>query len=106
MLQERQWKNFLEIYCTENTTFIALYWHILLVMAVWLPLAIMILCYSAIFIKVRKSLINRYLYFYLLNYTSTTKQCCLGNNFRKYTGCPDFEAHYWDIENYKIYDPG
>lgn len=51
-LKERQWKNFLEIYCSENTKILPLYWHVLLCTLVWLPITIMTICYSTIFYKV------------------------------------------------------
>lgn len=50
--QERQWKNFLESFCMENTTVLPTYWHVLITTIVWFPLCAMIICYSAIFWKV------------------------------------------------------
>lgn len=49
--QERQWRNFLESFCTENLDVLPLYWHILVIALVWLPMIILILCYSTIFWK-------------------------------------------------------
>lgn len=51
--QERQWKNFLEKYCTEDTAIIYIYWHVIITMLVWLPLIIILICYILMFIKVR-----------------------------------------------------
>ncbi|XP_043511562.1 neuropeptide Y receptor type 1 [Frieseomelitta varia] len=48
---ERQWKNYLEAYCTEDTVLIYPYWHIFAGLSVWAPLGIMAICYSAILIK-------------------------------------------------------
>ena len=49
--QERQWKNFLESFCTENFDILPLYWHILVIALVWIPMAVLIFCYSTIFWK-------------------------------------------------------
>lgn len=49
--QERKWKNFLEAFCTENLKILPLYWHILIVALVWIPLAVLVFCYTTIFIK-------------------------------------------------------
>lgn len=49
--QERKWKNFLEAFCTEDLNVLPLYWHILIVALVWIPLAVLIFCYTTIFIK-------------------------------------------------------
>jgi hypothetical protein len=51
MLQERRWKNFYETYCTEETKVMPIYWYVVIVFVVWLPLVIMVLCYSALFFK-------------------------------------------------------
>ncbi|XP_015438961.1 PREDICTED: neuropeptide Y receptor type 2 [Dufourea novaeangliae] len=48
---ERQWKNYLETYCTEDTALVYPYWHIFAGLSVWAPLGIMAICYSAILIK-------------------------------------------------------
>lgn len=48
---ERQWKNHLETYCTEDTVLVYPYWHIFAGLSVWAPLTIMAVCYSAILIK-------------------------------------------------------
>ena len=50
--RERHWKNFVETFCTENTTILPMYWHVILTFIVWCPLAVMVICYSAIFWKV------------------------------------------------------
>ncbi|PBC27766.1 Neuropeptide FF receptor [Apis cerana cerana] len=50
-LTKRQWKNYLETYCTEDTVLIYPYWHIFAGLSVWAPLTIMAICYTAIFIK-------------------------------------------------------
>lgn len=50
--KERQWADFLEKYCTEDTIVINIYWHIIITMLVWVPLIIMLACYISIFIKV------------------------------------------------------
>lgn len=49
--QERQWKNFLESFCTENLQVLPIYWHVLIVALVWIPLAFLVFCYSCIFWK-------------------------------------------------------
>lgn len=49
--QERQWRNFLESFCTENLNILPLYWHILVIALVWIPMAVLIFCYSMIFWK-------------------------------------------------------
>ncbi|CAK1555583.1 unnamed protein product [Leptosia nina] len=46
--KERQWQNFLEMYCAEDITFLGIYWHFLLILLVWLPMGIMIVCYGGI----------------------------------------------------------
>lgn len=51
---ERQWKNFLECYCAEKLEILLLYWHILLIALVWIPSAVLIVCYATIFWKLRK----------------------------------------------------
>ncbi|CAK9817386.1 Neuropeptide FF receptor 2 [Anthophora quadrimaculata] len=48
---ERQWKNYLETYCTDDTILVYPYWHIFAGLSVWVPLAVMTICYSAILIK-------------------------------------------------------
>ncbi|XP_077295430.1 neuropeptide Y receptor type 1 [Arctopsyche grandis] len=52
--KERQWKNFLEKYCTEDVQILPIYWHVLLSTLVWLPMTVMISCYTAIFCKLDK----------------------------------------------------
>ncbi|XP_066996247.2 substance-K receptor-like [Anabrus simplex] len=49
--KERQWKNFLEKYCTENVNVLPFYWDVIIVLIVWLPLTIMGICYTTIFVK-------------------------------------------------------
>lgn len=51
---ERQWRNYLEIYCAENLEILLLYWHILLIALMWIPSAVLIICYTTIFWKLRK----------------------------------------------------
>ncbi|XP_050677204.1 RYamide receptor [Leptidea sinapis] len=46
--KERQWKNFLEMYCVEDINFLEIYWHFIIIMIVWLPLGVMIVTYGAI----------------------------------------------------------
>ncbi|XP_015174652.1 PREDICTED: neuropeptide FF receptor 2-like [Polistes dominula] len=48
---ERQWSDFLETYCTENTVVLYPYWHVFAGLTVWAPLTIMAICYSSILIK-------------------------------------------------------
>lgn len=48
----RIWRNFTESYCKENTNVLPKYWYVLITVLVWLPLGIMLICYTAIFIKV------------------------------------------------------
>lgn len=60
-LKVRQWKNFKETYCKENTTVLPKYWYFLVTIIVWIPLGIMLICYTAIFIKV--SLYNDHHFF-------------------------------------------
>ncbi|XP_063911000.1 C-X-C chemokine receptor type 2 [Zophobas morio] len=52
--KERQWKDFLEKFCTENTFMTTIYWHVIITVLVWLPLTIQLICYGSIFIKLRK----------------------------------------------------
>ncbi|XP_055917880.1 neuropeptide FF receptor 2 [Eupeodes corollae] len=47
----RQWKNFKESYCKENQYILPKYWYFLISALVWFPLAIMVISYTAIFIK-------------------------------------------------------
>lgn len=47
----RIWRNFTERYCKENTNVLPKYWYVLITVLVWLPLGIMLICYTAIFIK-------------------------------------------------------
>ncbi|XP_065370090.1 neuropeptide FF receptor 2 [Calliphora vicina] len=47
----RHWKNFKEMYCKENTEILPKYWYVLITVMVWLPLGVMLICYSAIFYK-------------------------------------------------------
>lgn len=52
--QERQWRNYLETYCSENPNILPTYWHILIGTIVWLPLVVMVACYSAILWKLER----------------------------------------------------
>ena len=47
--------NFSETYCTEETIIMPIYWYVVIVFVVWLPLLIMVLFYSALFIKAGSS---------------------------------------------------
>ncbi|XP_012275923.1 neuropeptide Y receptor type 2 isoform X2 [Orussus abietinus] len=49
--EERQWMDHLEMFCTEDTKILYSYWHVFVCFSVWVPLAIMAVCYSAILIK-------------------------------------------------------
>lgn len=49
--QERQWRNFLETFCTEDLNILPLYWHVLVIALVWIPMTVLIFCYSMIFWK-------------------------------------------------------
>ena len=40
------------MYCKENPQILPKYWYVLITVMVWLPLGIMLICYSAIFYKV------------------------------------------------------
>ncbi|KAF5290591.1 hypothetical protein FQR65_LT11542 [Abscondita terminalis] len=53
MYEERQWLNFLEQYCTEDVTISNIYWHIVIIIIVWIPLSTMLVCYVTLFIKLR-----------------------------------------------------
>uniref|UniRef100_A0A1I8N7I2 G-protein coupled receptors family 1 profile domain-containing protein n=1 Tax=Musca domestica TaxID=7370 RepID=A0A1I8N7I2_MUSDO len=58
----RHWKNFTEMYCKENPNILPKYWYVLITVMVWLPLAIMLICYTAIFYKLdryEKLVLNR-----------------------------------------------
>lgn len=50
-LQERQWKDFLEQYCEEEKKILPVYWNVIISLMIWIPLGVMLLCYSAIFYK-------------------------------------------------------
>ncbi|XP_044269870.1 substance-K receptor isoform X2 [Tribolium madens] len=52
--KERQWLDFLEKYCTENTMITNIYWHVIITVLVWIPLTIQLICYITIFIKLNK----------------------------------------------------
>lgn len=47
----RQWKNFLEKFCMEDVQILPIYWHIIITVMVWVPLVVLIFCYSLIFWK-------------------------------------------------------
>lgn len=49
--KERQWKNFLEQYCTEDTRVLPVYWYIILILLVWFPLSVTTMSYTTIFLK-------------------------------------------------------
>ncbi|XP_058830844.1 somatostatin receptor type 5-like [Topomyia yanbarensis] len=60
--KERQWNNYLESFCAENTNFLPQYWHVLITALVWFPLLVMVCCYSLIFLKLdryEKRVLNR-----------------------------------------------
>ncbi|PSN56001.1 hypothetical protein C0J52_13715 [Blattella germanica] len=50
--REREWKNFYEIYCTENSVIMPIYWYVVVIFVVWLPLIVMTFCYTRLFVKV------------------------------------------------------
>lgn len=50
-LEERQWRNFLESFCFENLDVLPIYWHCLVIALVWMPMTVLIFCYSMIFWK-------------------------------------------------------
>lgn len=84
-LQERQWLNFLEKYCTENLVVINIYWYVIITVMVWIPLIIQILCYISIFLKVSLKLIN-VIYFTLYSlfiYLSMNNQCRMNLSYQK-----------------------
>ncbi|XP_055856553.1 neuropeptide FF receptor 2 [Episyrphus balteatus] len=47
----RLWKNFRESYCKENQYILPKYWYFLISALVWFPLAVMVISYTAILIK-------------------------------------------------------
>ncbi|XP_058460977.1 somatostatin receptor type 5-like [Malaya genurostris] len=49
--KERQWNDFLESFCAEDTNFLPQYWHVMISALVWFPLLVMVGCYSLIFLK-------------------------------------------------------
>ncbi|XP_055626105.1 neuropeptide FF receptor 2-like isoform X2 [Toxorhynchites rutilus septentrionalis] len=49
--RERNWKDYLETFCSEKTWILPRYWHVLVGALVWFPLAVMICSYSLIFSK-------------------------------------------------------
>ncbi|XP_028895412.2 neuropeptide FF receptor 2 [Zeugodacus cucurbitae] len=58
----RVWRNFKEMYCKENPQILPKYWYVLITVMVWLPLSVMLICYSAIFYKLdryEKRVLNR-----------------------------------------------
>ncbi|KAF5306259.1 hypothetical protein FQA39_LY08957 [Lamprigera yunnana] len=52
--RERQWIDFLEQYCTEDVMITNIYWHFVIIVIVWIPLGTMLVCYIALFIKLRQ----------------------------------------------------
>uniref|UniRef100_A0A336LRQ1 CSON001565 protein n=1 Tax=Culicoides sonorensis TaxID=179676 RepID=A0A336LRQ1_CULSO len=58
----RQWKNFTEKFCAENVVILSVYWHVIIATLVWIPLSLMIISYTAIFLKLNyyeKQLLKR-----------------------------------------------
>ncbi|KAJ4433465.1 hypothetical protein ANN_15768 [Periplaneta americana] len=49
--REREWLNFDESYCTEERVVMPIYWYVVIVFVVWLPLLVMTFCYSGLFFK-------------------------------------------------------
>lgn len=47
----REWNNWTEKFCAETKTNWP-YWHLVVGVSVWMPLAVMAVCYSTILIKV------------------------------------------------------
>ncbi|KAK5641359.1 hypothetical protein RI129_009906 [Pyrocoelia pectoralis] len=52
--RERQWSDFLEQYCTEDVILTNIYWHIIIIIIVWIPLGTMLVCYITLFIKLKQ----------------------------------------------------
>lgn len=50
-LQERQWLDYLETFCAEDVQVLSIYWHFLLTMLVWVPLAAMVITVSGFLFK-------------------------------------------------------
>ncbi|KAJ9579510.1 hypothetical protein L9F63_004829, partial [Diploptera punctata] len=42
-----------KMYCTEETVVMPIYWYVVIVFVVWLPLAVMTICYTGLFIKIQ-----------------------------------------------------
>ncbi|XP_068617965.1 neuropeptide FF receptor 2 [Battus philenor] len=45
---ERQWLDYLEMFCTEDVKVLTIYWHFITILLVWLPLGLMIVTYGTI----------------------------------------------------------
>ncbi|CAH1639284.1 unnamed protein product [Spodoptera littoralis] len=45
---ERQWKNYVEMFCIEDSKVLGIYWHFLLMLLVWVPLGVMVVTYAII----------------------------------------------------------
>jgi hypothetical protein len=52
--RERQWINFKESWCAENIDIMPLYWQILVIALMWIPLTVLVVCYSTIFYKLKQ----------------------------------------------------
>ncbi|XP_039447104.1 muscarinic acetylcholine receptor M3-like isoform X1 [Culex pipiens pallens] len=60
--RERNWSNFHETFCAEDRQVMPLYWDLIVVLLVWLPLGVMLVTYSAILCKLdhyERSALNR-----------------------------------------------
>lgn len=58
----RHWKNFTEKFCAENFVILSVYWHVIIATLVWIPFIVMVLSYTAIFLKLsyyEKQLLKR-----------------------------------------------
>ncbi|XP_014371297.2 neuropeptide FF receptor 2 [Papilio machaon] len=45
---ERQWLDYLEMFCAEDVKVLSIYWHFIIILLVWLPLGLMTVTYSTI----------------------------------------------------------
>ncbi|CAB3230690.1 unnamed protein product [Arctia plantaginis] len=52
---ERQWLDYLETFCAEDVQVLGIYWHFLLTLLVWIPLAAMVVTYGAIMWQLERS---------------------------------------------------
>ncbi|XP_058464161.1 neuropeptide Y receptor type 2-like [Malaya genurostris] len=48
---ERDWNNFHETFCSEDSEIMPMFWNYVIVLLVWIPLGVMAVTYSAIFCK-------------------------------------------------------